>query len=206
MNPNPFLQPNHGGLVTGRADLVRSIIRLAAIASAILLLTVLVVTRSDAAFTAVTDNPGNSLATGSVVLTDDDGGATALFTATGMSPGNPIVACITVTYAGSLLNADIKMYGSTTGTLDTYLDTTIEEGTGGSFGDCTGFTPASTIFNNTLENYATVHTDWASGLDVYTATATPQSRTLRITVDVQNNPAAQNLSSTATFTWEAQDV
>ncbi len=206
MDSNPFIHVGNGGLAAGREDVFRGIVRLAAIAAALLLLTILAVTRSEAAFSATTDNPGNSFSSGTVVLTDDDGGATAMFTATGMSPGNPIVECITVTYSGNLLNADIKMYGSTTGTLDTYLDMTVEEGTGGSFGDCTGFTPASTIFNNTLENYATTHTNWASGLNVYTATVNPQSRTLRFTIDVQNNPAAQNDSSTATFTWEAQDV
>jgi hypothetical protein len=205
MQTNPFVQHSGGSGRSERDDAFRATIRLASIAAALVLLTVLTVTRSKAAFTATTSNTGDSFATGSVVLTDDDAGST-LFSATGMSPSNPIVECIEVTYAGSLLDADIKMYGSTTGTLDTYLDTRIEVGTGGSFGDCTGFVPSSTIFNNTLENLATTHSNWASGLAVYTATANPESRTIRITVDVQNPPAAQNLSSTATFNWEAQDV
>ena len=84
------------------------------------------------------------------------------------------------------------------------LDTTIEIGTGGSFGDCTGFTPTATLFNNTLENFAATHTDWASGLATFTAAANPTSRTFRITVEVQDNPLAQGSTSTADFVFETQ--
>lgn len=204
MNTNPFVQagPSVG---SDRDDAFRATIRLAAIAAALVLLTVLTVTRSNAAFSATTSNTGDSFATGSVTLVDDDAGST-LFAATGMSPGNPVVECIEVTYAGSLLDAEIKMYATSAGALDTYLDATVEVGNGGGFGDCVGFTPTSTLFDNTLENMSSTHANWSTGLDVYTATASPESRTIRITIDVQNDTAAQNLSSTAAFHWEAQDI
>jgi hypothetical protein len=167
------------------------------------MLTVLTTTRSEAAFSATTDNTANAFATGSVELTDDDTG-TAMFTVTDMSPGTPEVNCIEVTYSGSIVPADVKMYGTTTGALDTYLDTTIEVGTGGVFDDCTGFTPTSTIYTGTLEAFATTHADWGTGLAVFTAAANPEVVTLRFTVDVQNDPLAQGLTSTADFTFEAQ--
>ena len=123
-----------------------------------------------------------------------------------MSPGNPIVDCITVTYSGDLTPADIRMYGTSSGALAPFLDTTIEIGTGGSFGDCcTGFTPTSTLYTGTLTNYSTTHTNWATGLAAFTAAANPTARTFRFTVDVQNNPAAQSVSASADFTFEAQD-
>ena len=122
-----------------------------------LMVTILTVGRSEAAFTATTAS-SSSFATGTVVLTDDDSGS-ALFTATGMTAGSSVTDCITVTYSGTIVPAPIRMYGSTTGTLDTYLDAIIEIGTGGSFGDCTGFTPTSTLFTNTLANFSATHTN-----------------------------------------------
>ncbi len=65
--------------------------------------------------------------------------------------------------------------------------------------------PTATIFNDTLANFSGTHTDWTSGLATFTAAANPTSRTLRFTVDVQNNPLAQSQSASADFTFEAQD-
>ncbi len=191
-------------LIYRHRNLVLGIVRLTAVAASLLMLTVLIVTNSRAAFSDTTDNTTNTFTSGSVVITDDDTGS-ALFTASAMTPGTPVVDCITVTYSGTLTPADIRMYGTSSGTLAGYLNTTIEVGTGGSFGNCTGFTPSSTIYSGTLTNFSTTHTNWATGLATFTAAANPTSRTLRFTVDVQNNPAAQGQSATADFTWEAQD-
>ncbi|MEM7094855.1 MAG: TasA family protein [Actinomycetota bacterium] len=181
-----------------------SFMRMAAIAAALLMLTMLTVTRSQAAFSDTTENTTNAFTAGSVTLTDDDA-ATALFNATGMNPGTPVTECITLTYSGSFTPATVRMYGTATGALATYLDTTIEVGTGGNFGDCTGFTPSSTIYTGTLAAYAASHVDWASGLGVWSPAASPESRTLRFTVDVQDDNNAQGLSASADFTWEAQE-
>lgn len=183
--------------------LTAQLVRATAVATALLAVTILTIGRSAAAFSATTANQSNSFATGTVVLTDDDTGS-ALFSVSNMSPGSPVVACITVTYSGDQLPAPVRLYGTTTGGLDTYLDTTIEIGTGGSFGSCAGFTPSSTLFTNTLANFSATHTDWASGLATFTAASNPTSQTFRFTIDVQDNPAAQGTSSTADFTFEAQ--
>ncbi|MCP3934559.1 MAG: hypothetical protein GY708_04210 [Actinomycetia bacterium] len=194
---------NVRGVGSGQG-LVVATVRLTSIAAALLLITALTASRSRAAFSDTSVNTGSSFSTGSVVITDDDTG-TALFSATGMTPGSAVVECIVLTYSGSVTPADIKMYGTTTGTLDTYLDTTIEIGTGGTFGNCTGFAPASTVYSGTLANFSATYLNWASGLALFTAAANPTSQTLRVTVDVQNNPAAQSQTSTADFTFEAQD-
>lgn len=178
-------------------------IRLTAIATALLMLTVLTVTRSEAAFSATTSNTANSFATASLVLTDDDSGSAA-FSATDMTPGNAVVECLTVTYSGTLVPVPIRLYGTTTGSADTYLDTTIEVGTGGSFGSCGGFSPTSTIYTGTLANFSATHTDYGSGVAVFTAAANPTVRTVRMTVEVQDTNAAQGLTSTADFIFETQ--
>jgi hypothetical protein len=192
-------------LIHRHHKLFTSLVRLSAVATAMLMLTVLIVTHSEAAFSDTTDNTSNTFATGSVVLSDDDGGSTAMFTATDMTAAVPVVECITVTYSGSLVPAQVKLYGTTSGALAPYLDTTIEVGSGGSFGDCTGFTPSGTIFNDTLANFSTGHFDWTSGQAVFTATTNPDARTLRFTVTVQDVPAAQGQAAAADFTFEAQD-
>ncbi len=186
-----------------QSSLTTGLIRATAIASAILLVTILTMTRSQAVFTATAGGATSTFSTGSVILTDDDAGS-ALFTASGMSPGVPEVACIELTYAGTIVPAPIRLHGSTTGTLPQYLDTTIEVGTGGAFGNCVGFTPTSTIFTGTLDALATTHTDFASGLNLFTAAANPTVRTIRITLDVQNVPAAQDQTATADFVFESQ--
>ena len=190
-------------LVRNRPNVV-PLVRLAAIVVAMLTLALVIVTTSRAAFTDTTENAGNSFASGSVIITDDDGGS-AMFAATEMTPGEPVIECITLTYSGSLVPADVRMYGVSAGVLATYLDTTVEIGSGGSFGDCTGFTPSSTLYSGTLANFSATHTDWATGLATFTAPANPTTQTLRFTVDVQNDPGAMTQSATATFTWEAQD-
>jgi len=183
----------------------REAVRLTAIAAALLLLTVLTITRSEAAFSAVTSTEGSGFTSGTVVLTDDDAG-NSLFVASGLSPLNPTVECIEVTYSGNLLNADVRMYGTSTGALAPFLSVSIEVGAGGSFGDCTGFTPDATLFSGTLPAFDLAHDDWSNGLDVFTASASPTSQTLRFSISVADDNAAQNLSAGADFVWEAREV
>jgi hypothetical protein len=188
-----------------RQSVLREAVRLTAIAAAVLLLTVLTISRSEAAFSAQTSNSGNGFSTGTVLLTDDDNSA-SLFTASGLSPLNPVVKCIEITYGGDLLDADVKMYGSASGPLADHLNVTVDVGTGGTFADCSGFAPTSSIWTGSLSSFGTTHTDWSNGLDVFTATTNPDSRTLRFSVSVSDNNAAQNLSASATFVWESQEV
>lgn len=191
-------------LLDRHRDLFASLVRLTAVAAAMLMLTVLIVTHSEAAFSDTTVNTANSFATGSVVITDDDTG-TALFTASAVTPGVPVIECITLTYSGTLVPADIRMYGTSAGALAPFLDATVDIGTGGGYGNCAGFTFGSNIYTGTLTNFSTTHTNWASGLATFTAPVNPTNQTLRFTVDVQNVPAAQSQTASADFTFEAQD-
>lgn len=191
-------------LLSRHRNLMTSFVRLSAIAAAMLMVTVLVVTHSDAAFSDTTVNTPNSFTTGSVIITDDDTGS-ALFTASAVTPGVPVVECLTLTYSGSLVPADIRMYATSTGVLAPFLDATIDIGTGGGYGNCAGFTFGSNIYTGTLTNFSGTHTNWASGLATFTAAANPTSVTLRFSVDVQNNPAAQSQTASADFIFEAQD-
>ncbi len=103
----------------------------------------LVVAQSSySAYSATTVNPTSNWATGTVVLADDDANAAA-FTATNLKPGSTGSRCIVVSSTGSLPST-VKVYGTgatTTNALAANINLTITQGTGGSFGSCTGYTP-----------------------------------------------------------------
>ena len=158
-----------------------------AVVASLLFVTFLVVSTSRAAFTATTDNTTNNVASGDVVLNDDDAGV-ALFTSPVMAPTESVVECIEVTYDGTILPASpIRLYnsGALGGTgLEQYLDVTIEVGTGGLFGNCGAFVPSSTITPvGTLQAFSTTNTAWATGLNTtWTPVAQGETQTFRFTL------------------------
>ena len=170
-------------------------------------------TASYSAFSSTTENPTSNWATGSVALTDDDGG-TALFSATNLKPGSTDAKCITVTSTGTLPST-VKLYGTgATSTKDLAANTTltVEQGTGGSFGSCTGFTPATTggtLYNASLASFATTHSNYANATGgwVTAGGTTAETRTYRISYTVSPTLAntSQGASASLGFTWEAQN-
>src|SRR4051794_38326014 len=62
------------------------------------------------AFTATTSNTGNSFATGTVII-GQHSGATTLYSASNQAPGASTVACVRVSYTGSLASS-VKLYTS----------------------------------------------------------------------------------------------
>jgi predicted ribosomally synthesized peptide with SipW-like signal peptide len=170
------------------------------------------------AFSSTTQNSGNSFATGTVILTDDDAGG-AMLSLANAKPGDSDTSCIIVTYTGTL-PANVRLYGTTGGTgLDQYLDLVVTRGTkaAGSFDSCTGFTADATnyigagagvVYSGTLQgwadNYGAGLVDPTSGTpEVWT---NPESHTYRFVITVQDNNAAQGLTATQTFTWEARNT
>ncbi len=181
------------------------------IAASFLVISFLVINVSRAAFSDTTDNTLSSVTAGTVTLTDDDSG-TVLFNIGAMVPSDTSTNCIVVTYGGTITNPSaVKMYSggfTDSGDFGNYLNITIEEGTGGSFGNCTGFTLENTIEpTGTLTAWDTTHTNYATGAGVWDPAASPESKTFRITLEL--DPATPNAeageSATAlAFTWEVQ--
>jgi hypothetical protein len=160
---------------------------------------------SNAAFSGTTSNATNSWSSGGVSLSDDDS-STAMFSATGLKPGSTGANCITVTYTGNLA-ASVKLYATGyTGTLGTYLNLTVEQGTGGSFGSCTGFSAGSTLYTGTLSGFAGAKVDFASGVGSFAPSTNGATAVYRFTYTLQDTNSAQGLSSTCGFTWEAQNT
>ncbi len=156
-----------------------------------------------AAFRSTTTNQTNRFEAGTVYLTSNATGV--LLTVANARPSDPaITGCVVVTYGGTL-NASTKLYGSTTGTIASYLNLTVETGTTSSpFNSCATFSPSATIFSGRLSAYPSTY---ASGIADPDATWTPgEQHAYRFTVSVANVAAAQGNSGTATFTWEARNL
>ena len=169
-----------------------------------------------AAFSGTTSNPSNAFAAGTVTISDNDSGG-SLLSLSNATPGNSSTGCIKITYSGSL-NANIHLYGSASGSLPSYLTLTVTRGTDSSpsFASCSNFTSDSTnyigsgagvIYSGNLSafpgSYASGVVDPTSGSPATWSTSDAHS--YRFVVTVQNNAAAQGLSSNASFTWEARN-
>jgi hypothetical protein len=134
----------------------------------------------------------------SATLTDDAGG-TALFAVTDLLPGRAVSRCLTVAYTGTESPAgSVRLVADdVTGPLAAHLHVEVRLGTGGGFGDCTGFT-GTTFFEGTLAELA------AAGAGGVTTGWTPgeaQARTYRITVTMDGGNELKRAASTATFRW-----
>ena len=222
MNAPRRLQPRHARRARPRTARARGSVLLLAAVPVGLLASGLVVWQSTyAAFVSQTDNPGNSWRTGTVTLTDDDAGAAAFTVAEGtLVPGNTGTHCLRVQYTGSLTTAatGVHLYGAASGdtTLAGALNLKVEQGSGGSFADCTGFSPSSTVYDGTLSGFATGHTTYATGYATgwvpvpTTAPAPADSRTYRLTytlpAGVSYGAAYQGKTTGMTFTWEVQSI
>jgi hypothetical protein len=176
---------------------------------------VLVWHASYSAFTASTTNGANSWQAGTVVLTSAPG--TAMFSPTGLKPGDSGTACVKVTYQGSL-PAVVKLFlqpadlTTTTGTnLAQYLTFQVNEGTGNN-ADCSDFSLTPTNDYNasgqsdttkTLSDFsATFAPDYTTSPISWSAT-TNATRTYQFKWWLQDTNSAQGLDAHATFTWQA---
>lgn len=154
----------------------------------------LVIRTSSAVFTAQTDNTGNSLEAGTIVLTDDDIGATAL-TMSNIAPGEYSENCIVVEYDGSLDPERVSVFSTSAfvpsvAGMEDQVNLTIEQGDGtstGSFGDCSGFSPGVTLVNaEPLSSWHSRASTYDSGDGTWDPVLdpAPQARMYRITLEL----------------------
>lgn len=178
----------------------RTTARSLATAIALLIVSILVVTRSRAAMMAVDADADATLAAGSVELSDDDSG-TSLFAVDDMVPGRPASDCIVVSYEGNVIPVAVRLSTEAEGALATLLDVQVERGTGGAFHDCSGFTPNETVYDGTLAGLA----GEVDGVTTATLTETPAAETFRFTFELAGAPDAGESDATASarFIWRA---
>lgn len=190
------------------AGIGRTTARSLAAAIALLIVSILVVTRSRAAFTTEEADANVSFAAGSVQLTDDDYGS-SLFAVQDMVPDRPERDCIVVSYDGNVLPVDVTLASEADGALADLLDVTVERGDGGAFHDCTGFAPEATVFHGTLSELAA-----GDPVDAFTVEDAPAAQTFRFSFTLTDVPdggatvaspgqGADHPSAEASFIWEA---
>ena len=167
---------------------------------------------SYSAYSATTVNPTNNWATGTVALTDDDTN-TAAFTATNLKPGSTGTKCLAVTSTGSLAST-VKLYATspaTTKNLAANINFKVVQGTGGSFGDCTGFTPLASgadLYSGTVAGFASAHTGFTNGLGTWAPTGkADETRTYQVTYSIRTEAPDTTQGGTAALglTFEAQN-
>jgi hypothetical protein len=154
------------------------------------------------ALAATRPGPGPAAnAAGNTALADDDADA-ALFQLTNLTPGQTQSRCIAVSNDGPVPDG-IRLIGSAGGSgLSDYLHLTVDAGSGGSFGDCTNFTGAP-VFDGSLGDFVRGHHDYDTGL-VAGAPTQGGTTTYRLQVALDDTPAAQGGTATASFAWEAR--
>jgi len=162
-------------------------------------------------FSATTSNTGNSFASGTVAIGDNDGGSVALYTQANNEPGDSVVSCIRVTYSGSLASS-VKLHVSSGITNGAEFNLKVERGTQstGAFPACGDFAATSTAYDAALGSFPTTYAAGPDGKAAGAAWATNDIVAYRFTI-TQNDDATANAHTTAKssgshdFTWEARN-
>ena len=185
---------------------------LLAVPAAVAISGLLVSQASYSAYSASTTNPTSNWATGTVALTDDYPN-TAELTASNQKPGSTNTACVAVTSTGSLAST-VKLYTTNPGTtknLAAHISLVVTQGTGGSFGSCSGFTPLASgaaVYSGTLQQLGGSATGFTTGLGDWAPTGTAnETRTFKFvyTVSPQAPDSTQGGTAAIGLTWEAQN-
>jgi hypothetical protein len=168
---------------------------------------------------ATATNPSNSFTAGTVQI-GSNSGSSAVLSLTNGKPGSVATGCIQVSYTGTL-PANVKLYGTGGGTgLNQYLNLVVTRGTFSgtpAAGSCTGFTADATnyisqgagvIYSGTLANWpasaSTALSDPTAASPATWATGTSHGYQLQATLG--SSTAAQGLTGTETFTFEADNT
>ncbi|WP_189171394.1 hypothetical protein [Pilimelia anulata] len=165
-------------------------------------------------FSATTSNPSNAFTMGSVVITDNDSGA-ALFTVTGMVPGQTANNCLVVTYSGNATST-VKLYtanyNATDGAADgatapSWLRMHIQVGTG-TCGAPVGLTSVTAAAPGDTMATVSGKTNFANGYTTgWTSATNGNTRVFRFTYTLDSSApnTAQSDGITTDFVWEAQN-
>ena len=150
-----------------------------------------------------------------MLLTDDDLGAAA-FTVENLVPGETGEKCIVVTSGSNVpgeVRGDVQNLSMSAQGLESHIYFDVDQGTGGTFNDCTGFTAIpDTVPEAPLSTLAQVNVDYASGGTPWTTAGTPgEKRTYRGTwrfdtagMTQQQVDALQGARTSIDLVWELQ--
>jgi hypothetical protein len=163
------------------------------------------------AYSATTSNTGNSFASGSVAVGDNDGGSAKLYLDSNKKPGESATGCIQVSYTGTL-GASVRLYTPSTITNGSAFNLTVERGTQttGAFPNCGDFSPTSVAYDGALGSFPTGYATGIAGKAAGAAWAKDDSVAYRFTITVNDDTTPNAHTSTMStgshdFTWEARN-
>ena len=168
-----------------------------------------------ASFSATTANPGNSISTGTVSLSDNDSGAALMTSALdgNLAPGRSSARCVQVTYTGSV-PAQVRLYASGTSPALASFLVKVETGSGLSkgFPRCNGFVPGAEVRATTPGD--AMPSGWETGDAAKPGGgtwSTGEQRSYRVTVTAVDDASANARrtpvgTGAVTFTFEARSA
>jgi hypothetical protein len=180
------------------------------IVSAVLLAGTVFWATADAAWTTSATNGPDTWHSGTVTFGANQPTGT-LISIANVFPGSFGSACVVVTYTGTL-TAPVRLYLPSAGALGTYLTLRVRDGTGTSAG-CGDFVATTTLYNPTglsgtsytMAAFSAASYNYATGVGAWTASTGNTTRTYRFDWQVQDKNAAEGLTTSVAFTWEAQN-
>ena len=144
---------------------------------------------------AATQNTGNTVATGSVALSDSDGGS-SVFAFSGISPGAQPSRCVLVTNAGTV-GVDVLLNGTVTGSLKDHM--TIKVTRGAKNATCASPGTGTVLYDGELNAFP------SSGTSLQTTGWAPGDKHPYVfELTLRNDPAAQGQTASVGMTWEAR--
>jgi hypothetical protein len=149
----------------------------------------------EVADTAAGDDPSTGSSTSQALLVDVDN----------LVPGVVVERCLTITYRGSVDDADVRLSGRRDGGsgLERYLDTTIMSGAG-SDPECADFVAGTELFTGTLATLWSEHGGYDRALRLADGLDDGDAVTVRVAISVQSVAEAQGSDTTFWLELEAR--
>jgi len=137
-----------------------------------------------------------------LVITSDNSGR-PLVSGANLAPGATPPSCLSISYTGAATDDELRLFSTTTDSgLADYLDITIEQGQGGRYGDCSGFTGTG-VYEGTLAAFGREHGSELTALPIARLAAGQGEVSVRFTFAIRDDNRAQGASTTSDFTWIA---
>ncbi|MYZ34175.1 MULTISPECIES: hypothetical protein [unclassified Streptomyces] len=164
---------------------------------------------TNADWSGTTSNSGNKWTSSALGLANDS--KVPMFRVDDMHPGDTGSNCIKI-----VSNADfptvLKLYSNSPNwpsDFQSFINLKIEVGSGGTSGNCNGFTPHRSAFDGTLDQLVALNTDFRTGLGPWTLPGKPPN-SLSFRVAWQFSPSAPDSAQStdtneASFIWEARE-
>lgn len=164
---------------------------------------------TNADWSGTSSNSGNRWTSSSLGLANDS--RVPMFRVDRMHPGDTGSNCIRIKSNADFPTA-LKLYtdaDSWPSDFQSFINLKIDVGSGGSFGNCKGFTPHRSAFDGTLDTFIALHTDFRTGLGPWLLPGKPPN-SLSFRFAWQFSPSAPDSAQNedtneSTFTWEARN-